>query len=93
VEPAQDGTGYFVTRYDVHGTFTTIPGREQPGCTDEDTFASASTGTWNGARAPAGSIPAGARRLHRPLGHLRGFHVAADLADELLLRVERSLIP
>ena len=37
-----------MTRCDVHGTFTTIPGREQPGCTDEDTFASANTGTWNG---------------------------------------------
>jgi hypothetical protein len=48
VEPAQDGTGYFVTRYDVNGTFTTIPGREHPGCNDEDDFTSASTGTWNG---------------------------------------------
>jgi hypothetical protein len=32
----------------VNGTFTTIPGREHPGCTDEDKFASANTGTWNG---------------------------------------------
>ena len=48
VEPAQDGTGYFVTRYDVNGTYTTIPGREHPGCDDEGTFSSADTGTWNG---------------------------------------------
>ena len=25
VTPAQDGTGYFVTRYDLNGTYTTIP--------------------------------------------------------------------
>ena len=48
VVPAQDGSGYFVTRYDVNGTFTTIPGREHPGCTDEGIFDSADTGTWNG---------------------------------------------
>jgi hypothetical protein len=32
----------------VHGTFTTIPGQEHPGCTDEGHFTSAQTGTWNG---------------------------------------------
>jgi hypothetical protein len=37
-----------VTRYDVHGTFTTIPGQEHPGRTDEGHFTSAQTGTWNG---------------------------------------------
>ena len=31
VEASQDGTGYTVTRYDVHGTFTTIPGAHHPG--------------------------------------------------------------
>jgi hypothetical protein len=47
VNPDQNGNGYFVTRYDVHGTFTTIAGRHHPGdCTH--TFASADTGTFNG---------------------------------------------
>jgi hypothetical protein len=31
VDPSQDGTGYTVTRYDVHGTFTTIPRAHHPG--------------------------------------------------------------
>jgi hypothetical protein len=48
VEPIQDGSGYLVTRYDVNGTFTTIPGAEHPGCNDEVDFAAADTGTWNG---------------------------------------------
>jgi hypothetical protein len=49
VEPAQDGTGYFVTRYDVKGTFTTIAGREHPGCGDLDLFdESPESGIWNG---------------------------------------------
>jgi hypothetical protein len=47
VNAAQDGTGYFVTRYDVDGTFTTIPGRHHPGdCAN--TFDSADTGKFNG---------------------------------------------
>ena len=48
VEPAQDGSGYIVTRYDLNGTFTTIPGRQHPGCEDAGTFAAADHGTWNG---------------------------------------------
>lgn len=48
VEPAQDGSGYLVTRYDVNGTFTTKPGRQHPGCADAANFNSADTGTWNG---------------------------------------------
>jgi hypothetical protein len=47
VNPAQDGSGYFVTRYDVDGTFTTVPGAHHPGdCAN--TFASADDGTFNG---------------------------------------------
>jgi hypothetical protein len=47
VNPAQDGSGYFVTRYDVDGTFTTVPGAHHPGdCAN--TFDSADTGTFNG---------------------------------------------
>jgi hypothetical protein len=47
VEAAQDGTGYIVTRYDVKGTFTTVPGTHHPGdCTH--TFDSPDTGTFNG---------------------------------------------
>jgi hypothetical protein len=47
VEAAQDGTGYIVTRYDVKGTFTTVPGTHHPGdCAN--TFDSADTGTFNG---------------------------------------------
>jgi hypothetical protein len=48
VDAAQDGTGYFVTRYDINGTFTTIEGAEHPGCTDEGHFDSEDVGTWNG---------------------------------------------
>ncbi|HEY3207238.1 MAG TPA: hypothetical protein VGJ58_09835, partial [Gaiellaceae bacterium] len=52
-EPSQGGDGYFVTRYDVHGTFTTIPGAHHPGennntCAGSGTFDSADTGTFNG---------------------------------------------
>jgi hypothetical protein len=47
VSPAQDGSGYFVTRYDVDGTFTTIPGAHHPGdCANA--FDSADRGTFNG---------------------------------------------
>jgi hypothetical protein len=48
VEPLDDGTGYLVTRYDLHGTFKTIAGAEQPGCTDEDAFSGVDNGTWTG---------------------------------------------
>lgn len=47
VNPAQSGDGYYVTRYDAHGTFTTIPGMHHPGdCAN--TFDSADHGTFNG---------------------------------------------
>jgi hypothetical protein len=48
VVAAQDGSGYFVTRYDRNGTFTTIPGARHPGCNVLDTFAAAGTGTFTG---------------------------------------------
>jgi hypothetical protein len=48
VAASQDGSGYTVTRYDLHGTFTAILGRQHPGCTDSATFTTATTGTWNG---------------------------------------------
>jgi hypothetical protein len=49
VEAAQDGTGYFVTRYDVHGTFTTQAGAQHPGCEDDGLFdEDPESGTWNG---------------------------------------------
>lgn len=47
VNPAQNGDGYYVTRYDVRGTFTTIPGAHHPGdCAN--TFDSEDHGTFNG---------------------------------------------
>jgi Collagen triple helix repeat (20 copies) len=49
VDASQDGTGYAVTRYDLHGTFTAIVGRQHPGCADSANFTTATTGTWNGA--------------------------------------------
>jgi hypothetical protein len=48
VEAAQDGTGYFVTRYDVNGTFTTVVGAQHPGQCNGSTFDSADVGTFNG---------------------------------------------
>lgn len=46
VTPAQDGTGYFVTRYES-GTFVTVVGAHHPGdCAN--TFDSQDTGTFNG---------------------------------------------
>jgi hypothetical protein len=46
VNPAQNGDGYFVTRYDVQGTFTTVPGTHHPGdCANA--FDSADAGTFN----------------------------------------------
>ena len=48
VSPAQDRSGYFVTRYDLNGAFTAILDRQHPGCTDSGTFTKATKGTWNG---------------------------------------------
>ena len=48
VDPSQDGSGYTVTRYELHGTFTAIVGRQHPGCGDPANFTTATTGTWNG---------------------------------------------
>jgi hypothetical protein len=48
VTSAQDGLGYFVTRYDVHGTFVTVPGAQHPGFCNGGTFSSADPGTFNG---------------------------------------------
>jgi hypothetical protein len=47
VDPAQDGKGYFVTRYDLNGTFTTIVGAHDPGCGGSQ-FSQAQTGKFNG---------------------------------------------
>jgi hypothetical protein len=41
VTPAQNGSGYFVTRYDLNGAFTAIIGRQHPGCTDAANFTTA----------------------------------------------------
>jgi hypothetical protein len=48
VTPAQDGLGYFVTRYDLNGTFTTVEGAHHPGdC--QNTFDNLpDDGTFNG---------------------------------------------
>ena len=49
VEPSEDATGFIVTRYDVNGTFTTVPGGQHPGCADAGIFgATTESGTWNG---------------------------------------------
>jgi hypothetical protein len=49
VEPAEDATGFIVTRYDVNGTFTTVAGGQHPGCADAAVFgATTESGTWNG---------------------------------------------
>jgi hypothetical protein len=48
VTPAQDGTGYFVTRYDANAQFTAIVGAQHPGCDDDGNFTVATQGTWNG---------------------------------------------
>jgi hypothetical protein len=48
VEPAEDGTGFIVTRHDLNGTFTTVNGGQHPGCADAALFvAPTETGTWN----------------------------------------------
>ena len=48
VTPAQDGSGYFVTRYDLNGAFTAIVDSQHPGCNDDASFSKATKGTWNG---------------------------------------------
>jgi hypothetical protein len=48
VEPLADGSGYQVTRYDLNGTFKTIPGAKHPGCDDVGTFSGVENGTWTG---------------------------------------------
>lgn len=47
VTAAPDGSGYLVTRYDLNGSYTTIPGAHDPGCAGT-AFTSAQTGTFNG---------------------------------------------
>jgi hypothetical protein len=47
VEPSQSGDGYYVTRYDVDGTFTTAAAAHHPGdCANA--FGSVGKGTFNG---------------------------------------------
>ena len=49
VEPAEDGTGFMVTRYDMNGTFTTVTGGQHPGCEDAGLFVdSPESGVWQG---------------------------------------------
>jgi hypothetical protein len=53
VTPAQDGSGYYVTRYDVDGSYKTIVGAHHPGengntCATAGTFDSQDTGRFNG---------------------------------------------
>jgi hypothetical protein len=48
VDAMQDGSGYIVTRYDLDGIFTTIPDSQHPGCEDDSSFETETTGTWNG---------------------------------------------
>jgi hypothetical protein len=49
VEPAEDGTGFIVTRYDVNGTFRTVVAAQHPGCADPGPFTGPpESGTWNG---------------------------------------------
>jgi hypothetical protein len=48
VSAAQDGLGYFVTRYDVNGTFTTIPGAHHPGDCTKTFDQQPDQGTFNG---------------------------------------------
>ena len=78
VSPAQDRSGYFVTRYDLNGAFTAILDRQHPGCTDSGTFTKATKGTWNGVwtqkvsgkfdynRTPASTLPARAGTSSSP---------------------------
>ena len=49
VKPAEDGTGFMVTRYDMNGTFTTVTGGQHPGCEDAGLFVDApESGMWQG---------------------------------------------
>jgi hypothetical protein len=49
VEPAEDGTGFIVTRYDVNGTFRTVVAAQHPGCADPALFTGPpESGTWSG---------------------------------------------
>jgi hypothetical protein len=48
VEPSQVGDGYYVTRYDVNGKFTTVAGTHHPGAC-ANAFDSADKGTFSGA--------------------------------------------
>ena len=47
IESSQAGDGYYVTRYDVNGKFTTVAGAHHPGDCG-NTFDSADTGTFSG---------------------------------------------
>ena len=48
VDATQDGSGYTVTRYDIHGTFTTIPGAHYPGNCQGTFDQDPDNGTFNG---------------------------------------------
>jgi hypothetical protein len=50
VVAAQDGSGYFVTRYEANGSYTTIAGKHfaTSGPCGTGTYSSAQTGTFNG---------------------------------------------
>jgi hypothetical protein len=50
VTAAQDGSGYFVTRYDANGEFTTIPGAQyaRSGPCEAAVYTEAQTGSFNG---------------------------------------------
>ncbi len=50
VKPAEDGTGFMVTRYDMNGTFTTVTGGQHPGCDGRRSlFVDApESGVWHG---------------------------------------------
>jgi hypothetical protein len=50
VVPAQDGSGYFVTRYDLKGTYTTVIGAHDPGASgcDSAAFTAEQSGPFNG---------------------------------------------
>jgi len=47
VTPAQDGTGYFVTRYDLNGVFTAVQGAHHPGDCN-NVFTTNTKGAFNG---------------------------------------------
>jgi len=70
VTPAQDGTGYFVTRYDVNGTYKTVVGAHDPSgdCTGAP-FASAQTGSFNGVWTKKVTINAAGPVDYNPDAH------------------------